>query len=104
MEIEQCVGKFSLREDLALDPAKGADEKRRNRRILADKFAGDREPGIEMSAGSAAGENDPHAGTAIGSVAVLPITFSRVLPIFTRMPVNNIVSTRFERPNEMNGR
>ena len=30
--------------------------------------------------------------------AVLPITRSRALPMFTRIPVNNIVRTRFDRP------
>jgi len=36
-------------------------------------------------------------------VAELPSTRSRVLPMFTRIPVNNIVRTRFERPYETNG-
>ena len=34
----------------------------------------------------------------VGSVAPLPTTRSFVLPMFTRMPVRNIVSTMFERP------
>jgi hypothetical protein len=44
-----------------------------------------------------------YAVPASGFVAVLPITRSRALPIFTRIPVNNIVRIRFERPYETNG-
>ena len=44
-----------------------------------------------------------YAAAASGSVAELPITRSRELPMFTRIPVKSIVSTRFDRPNEMNG-
>lgn len=36
--------------------------------------------------------------SASGSVAPEPITRSFVLPMFTRMPVRNIVRTMFERP------
>ena len=38
-----------------------------------------------------------------GSVAAAPKTFSRVLPMFTRMPVMRSDRTRLERPYEMNG-
>src|SRR5205085_9821107 len=79
--------------------------------------ARDRETGIQMAAGAAAGEEDAWSGffrerprlthrdcgVTDGSVALLPMIRSRVLPIFTRIPVNNIVSTRLERPYETKG-
>src|SRR6266850_8247255 len=98
MQIEQQVRELRLRQHVALDPAERTDEEGLHRRIPPDQFPRDREARVEMSAGPASGEDDPHAGTAIGSVADPPITFSRLLPMFTRMPVKSNVSTRLERP------
>src|ERR1051326_597825 len=95
--------KLGPRQDIAFDTAPRADEERLNGGIEFHQLARDGESGIEMSAGAAPGEDDSHAGTASGSVAAAPTTFSRVLPMFTRMPVNRRVSTRFDRPYEMKG-
>src|SRR5450830_947647 len=98
MQIEEEVRKLGLGQHVALDAAPRADKKRLHRRVAPHQLARDREARVEMSAGPSPGEDDPHAGTAIGSVADAPITFSRVLPMFTRMPVKRSVSTRFDRP------
>src|SRR5438552_2497684 len=98
MQIEEKMREFRFRKNVALDPPPGADKKWLHQWITRDQFARDGETGIQMSAGSSSGENDPHAATAIGSVADSPITFSRVLPMFTRMPVKRSVNTRFDRP------
>jgi hypothetical protein len=60
-----------------------------------------------MSASAATGENNAHPYARSiandGSVALPPIIFSRVLPMFTRIPVINMDKTRFDLPYEMNG-
>src|ERR1041385_3743948 len=103
MKVEQQVRKLGLRQHVALYSAQRAHEERRNRRIAPYECPSDCESRIQMPAGPAPGENDPHAVTANGLVAAAPTTFSRVLPMFTRIPVKRSVSTRFDRPYEMNG-
>ena len=105
VQVEQDERKFGRRQHGALDAAPRADEERLDRRVGADESARDRDARIEMATGAATRENHPwhgdYAGTgaaASGSVADSPSTRSRELPMFTRMPVNSIVSTRFDRP------
>src|SRR4051794_31190106 len=114
MQVEQEVGEFRPWQDVLLDPALRPDEVGTDARIQSYERAGDRQPGIEVSAGAARGERHRdlvtrgHAQAGLGprargSVAPLPITRSFVLPIFTRTPVRNIVSTMLERPYETKG-
>ena len=102
MKIEQLELKLGCRKYLTLDSPMCADEERVNRWIGALQSSGDCETGIEMSAGASSGEENAHPYARSiandGSVARPPITFSRVLPMFTRMPVINIDSTRFDLP------
>lgn len=102
MEIEQLITEPGTRQHLPLDSTGCADEERINVRLQLSHGAGDGEAGIEMSAGSAAGEEDAHpyarSNTNDGSVALPPMTFSRVLPMFTRIAVMSMDRTRFDRP------
>src|SRR5688500_7181822 len=103
MEIQEHVRVSRPREHVTLDAAARADEERLNVRTQALDGARNREPGIEVPAGATAGEHDSHVvGAANGLEADTPITRSRRLPMFTRMPVRNIVSTRLERPYDTN--
>ena len=113
MEVEQQVRKLGRRQHLLLDAALGADEERAHLRLEADEGPRDGEAGIQVSASSASGEKHGHrlgrsghaqaAESESGSVARSPMTRSLVLPMFTRIPVRNIVSTMFERPYDTNG-
>ena len=102
MEIKQLEFELGGRKHPSLDPAQGADEIRLGARLDSTDRAGNRQPGIQMSAGAATGEENAHpyarSNTNDGSVARPPITFSRVLPTFTRMPVISIESTRLDLP------
>ena len=97
MQIEQQVGKLRRRKHRALDAPQGSDEVRANIRIEPHETARDSEAGVQVSARPAAGEEDGR-GHARGFVAAAPMTRSFALPMFTRMPVMNIVRTMFERP------
>src|SRR3954466_1006785 len=103
MQVEEQMREFGARQDLALDATLRADEEGLDLRIALHQLTRDRETRIEMSAGAAAGEDPPPAATAGGSLAAAPTTFSRVLPMFTRMPVKSSVRMRLERPYEMKG-
>ena len=102
MEIQQLEFELSGRQDPSLDPAQRADEVRLGAGLESTDCAGNRQPGIQMSAGAATGEENAHpyarSNTNDGSVARPPITFSRVRPMFTRMPVISIESTRLDLP------
>src|SRR4029079_2648189 len=110
MQVEQEVRKLRPRQDVLLDPPLRPDAAGTHARIEAHEGPRDRESGIEMSPGTAAGEQHRHlvarlghaqagvGASASGSVAPLPITRSFVLPMFTSTPVRNIVSTMLERP------
>src|SRR4051812_30159792 len=102
MEIEQLEGKADLRQHVPLDPTARADEKGLDARVFLNQGARNREPGIQMPPGSPAREDDPHragsARRARGSVAEGPNAFSRVLPMFTRIPVMRSDKMRFDRP------
>lgn len=110
MQVEQHVGEPGARQHVALDAALRTDEERCERRVLAHQRTRDGQAGIEMSTGPAAGEPHPsrpghHAGLETsGSVALTPYTRSRSLPMFTRMPVIAMVSTRLDRPYDTNGK
>ena len=84
--------------NVALDSAARPDEERLDVRTQPLHGAGDCESGVEVPAGPTARDDNPHAEPANGFVALEPTTRSRLLPMFTRTPVRNIVSTRFERP------
>src|SRR5205814_6909618 len=88
---------------VALDAAARSDEEGLNVRSQTLHRAGDRETGVQVPAGTAPREDDPHVEPANGFVALEPTTRSRLLPMFTRTPVRNMVSTRFERPYDTNG-
>ena len=98
MEIEQQVRKLGGRKHIPLDSAKGSDEERLDPGVKPDELTGDGQARIQVAACPATGEDDPHEAADSGSVAERPITFSRVLPMFTRIPVKSRVRTRFERP------
>lgn len=102
MQVQKLVGKFSSGQHLSLDSAHGSNKERLDARIEPAHCARDCKAGIKMSAGAATGEKDSHSYarpmTNEGSVARPPMIFSRVLPMFTRMPVISIDSTRLERP------
>ena len=99
VQVEQHVLEAGLGEHLALDPAAGAHEEWAHVGIQTDEGSRNGEPRVEVTTRPAAGEDDPHvAVTATGSVACAPTTFSRALPMFARMPVMRIESTRFVRP------
>ena len=116
MQVEQNVRKLGRRQDVALDAASRADEERLDVGSQLHERSRDREPRIEMAARAAAGEEDARSAMRstcrIATVKPEPrADRSRrcrplarcVLPMFTRMPVKSIVSTRFERPYETNG-
>src|ERR1017187_1989367 len=107
MQVEQRVRKLRGRQPVPLAAPPRTDEVRPHRRIEPDDGPRDREPGIQVSAGAATGEEDVHRAATmsdpVGSVAPSPITRSRTLPMFTSMPVISMESTRFDRPKEMNG-
>jgi len=93
------VRKLRRRQDIAFDPATGANEQRLDFRLQPNERSRDGECGIEMTAGAAARDEDSHhAGAASGSVAAAPCTRSFTLPMFTSSPVMNSDSTRFDRP------
>src|SRR5690348_253317 len=102
MQIEQDVRKIGGRQNVALDAAPRANEEGLDVGPQRLQRTRDGEARIQMSAGTAAGEPDSGAHRPVaedsGSVALLPNTRSFVLPMFTRIPVNSIVSTRFDRP------
>ena len=99
MEVQQLVRELGGGQDVALDASSGADEQRVEPRLEPYERSRDRERRVEMTAGSASGDEDPHqAGAASGSVAVVPWTRSFALPMFTSTPVMKSESTRFERP------
>ena len=56
MEVEQEMGKLRPRQHMLLDPPLGPDEEGAHARIQTHERAGDRQPGIEMSARATAGE------------------------------------------------
>src|SRR5258708_12355573 len=103
MQVKKEVRKFGLRQHVALDAAQRPDKERFHGRVVSYQLARDGEACVEMSAAPSTREHNPHTASAMGSVADPPITLSRVLPMFTRMPVKRSVSTRFDRPNETNG-
>ncbi len=102
MQVEQLELKLGRRQYLSLDSAHRPNKERLDAGIDAAHCARDREAGIEMSAGATTGEEDSHSYARPianeGSVALPPMTFSRVLPMLTRIPVISIDSTRFDRP------
>ena len=102
MQVQQFKLKLSRREYLPLDSSHRPNKKRFDSQVDFAHCPRDREAGIEMSAGAATGEEDPHSYARPianeGSVALPPMTFSRVLPTFTRMPVISIDRTRLDRP------
>jgi len=102
MKIEQLELEFRRRQYLSLYAAKCADEKGLDIRIEPAQRARNGETGIQMSAGASTGEKNSHPYMLSiandGSVALPPTTFSRVLPIFTRIPVISIERTRFDLP------
>src|SRR3954466_3850 len=107
MKIEQLKRKFCCWKNCLLDASQCADKKWIDTRRRALHCTRDSEPGIEMSARSAASEEYAYYARwneNEGSVAREPITFSCALPMFTRMPVMSSDSTRFDLPYEMNGR
>src|SRR5215210_4575743 len=107
VQIEQLEGKSNLGQYIPLDPPLGTDEERFHAWIGLYQRARDRQPWIEVASCATAGEDDPHrAGSACrarGSVAATPNTFSRVLPMFTSIPVMTRERIRLERPYEMKG-
>src|SRR5439155_3446614 len=103
MQGEEHVRKAGPGQDVALDTAPGPDEVRLDVGPQSLHGSRDRQAGIQVSACPAAGEQDSHRRPAKGFVAPTPSTRSRVLPMFTRTPVTNMVSTRFDRPYDTNG-
>ena len=98
----------------SLDSALRADEVRLHARIELDELARNRDPRVQVTSGAAAGEEHRRSvgdrrrhcmasERASGSVAPLPMTRSFVLPMFTRIPVRNMVSTMLERPYDTKG-
>lgn len=102
MKIEQLELELGRWQHLSLDTAKRTDEKRLDGWIEPAQRSRNSETGVEMSAGAATGEKNSHPYMLSiandGSVARPPTTFSRMLPIFTRMPVISIERTRFDLP------
>ena len=103
MEIEQRVPELGGRQHIAFDAATCPDEVRLDVRRLLHQGPRDGQSGVQVAARATAREEDArgrgrHAVEPSGSVAPAPYTRSRSLPMFTRMPVMAIVSTRLERP------
>ena len=63
MQIEQLVLELRGRQHIPLDAALRADEERLDAGSSRTQRARDRQPGIEVSASSSAGENDSHRAT-----------------------------------------
>src|SRR5512140_218866 len=106
MQIEQQMLEFRLGKYVALDATESTNEKGSHLGSLTHERAFYGEPRIQMSARTATGEHHPHrhAGArSSGFVACPPITRSRVLAMFTRMPVIRMDITRFVRPKLTNG-
>ena len=99
MQVEQRVGELRLRQDESFHPARRTHKMRPNGRLLSHEGACYGQPGIQMSAGATPGEDDVHrVGTSMGFVAPSPITRSRALPMFARIPVITSERIRFDRP------
>src|SRR5688572_11447967 len=104
MQVEKLVRELGGREHVPLDSAPGANEEWPQRGLQADEGPRNGERWVEMTACTAARDEDSHqAGAASGSVAAAPCTRSFVLPMFTSKPVMNKERTRLDRPYEMNG-
>ncbi len=107
MQVEELELEFGGGKHLALESPQRPDEEWIHVWIESSQRTCDGETRIEMSAGAATGENNAHPYARSiandGSVARPPMTFSRVLPMFTMIPVINIDKTRFDLPYEMNG-
>src|SRR5436190_12284244 len=103
MQIQEFEGESHLGQHVAFDSSTGANEKRLYERVSLFQGPGNREARVEVSTRSAAREDHPHraarsARNASGSVDPARYTFSRELPMLTRIPVMIRESTRFERP------
>ena len=102
MQVEQLKLELRRGQDSPLDPTQRPDKVWIRARLESAHCTGNRQSGIEMSASAATGEENAHpyarSNTNDGSVARPPITFSRVLPMFTSMPVISIERTRLDLP------
>jgi len=103
MQIEQLECKSDLRQYVALDSPSGTDEERLDAWVSVFQRSGNREARVEVSTRSSAREYHPHRGAgrarnASGSADPARNTFSRELPMLTRIAVMIRESTRFDRP------
>src|SRR6185312_3624115 len=105
MQVQELVLELGFGQNGPLDPALGADEERNDPRVGRDHRTGDGERRIEVPAAAAAGEKNVHCSAERrGLVAPSPITRSRSLPMFIRIPVMTRVRSMLVRPYDMNGR
>jgi len=102
---EEVVTESALGEERGLEPALSAEQHRLQLRPFASQFFGDRESRHEVSAGTAARDEDSGL-LGLGPLTAhrLLLTFSRragfprILPTLSRIPVPIRVTTRLERP------
>ena len=107
MQVEQLERETRFGQHVSFYSPPRADKERIDCGIESLHRPGNRESRIEMPARSTAGKKDSHSQARArendGSVAREPTTFSRVLPMLTRIPVMRSDNTRLERPKDMNG-
>ena len=99
MQIQQRVWKLRLWQYLTFHPARRTNKIRLDAGLEFYEGARDRESGIEMSARATSGENHMQCDHRMAElIHGVPKTRSRVLPMFTTIPVISIDSNRFDRP------
>src|ERR1700740_3153151 len=108
MQVQQLESESDLRQHVAFDTPPGTNEEGLDAGVGPFQGSGNREARVEVSTRSSAREYHPHRGAgrarkASGSVDPARNTFSRELPMLTRIPVMIRESTRFDRPYEMKG-
>ena len=105
MQVQQVVLPRRGRQDLPLDTAHGADEADIQCRLLRDEGVGHGKTRIQMATGTPARDVEragpshlklPRPSSGSGSASLY--TRSRVLPMFTRMPVMSNEMSRLLRP------